>query len=95
MEPSSEQDCASSGMALVSPTWVLSRSYNRHVRTHRKLTTLEWKLHGFFRAIYYEIKAPHFCSKFDQSSAENDFTRFELHGNGQNSHDFSFHRKTR
>ena len=41
---------------------------NKIVWVTCKLTTLEWKLHGFFRAIYYEIKAPHFCPKFVQSS---------------------------
>ena len=44
--------------------WYLSKI----VRTHRKLTTLEWKLHGFFRVISFEFKAPHFCPKFVQSS---------------------------
>ena len=60
-----------------------------------KLTTSKRKLHGFSRVVFCQFKAPHFCSKFDQSSTENDVSRFELHENGQKSHDFSFHRKTR
>jgi hypothetical protein len=55
-----------------------------------KLTTLEWKLHVFFRVILYELKAPHFCSKFVQSSTENDFTSLELHRNAQKSRDLMF-----
>ena len=44
--------------------WYLSKI----VRTHHKLTSLEWKLHGFFRVIFFEFKAPHVCPKFVQSS---------------------------
>ena len=46
-----------------------------------------WFFQGHFCC---EFKAPHFCSKLVQSSTENDFTILELHGNGQNSHDFNF-----
>ena len=44
----------------------------------------------FFRVILYELKAPHFCSKFVQSSTENDFTSLELHRNAQKSRDLMF-----
>ena len=75
--------------------WLKEPNLQKNVCNLRTLSTLKWKLHGFFRVFFFKCEAPHFCSQFVQSSEKNDTLSMKLHGNGQKTHDLIFHRKIR